>query len=440
MHGGARDEDAVRVMSIREIVEERLARIEAGDPAVFTRLYRDGARAAAEAAEARRRDGVALGPLDGAIVSIKDLFDVAGETTRAGSVLLADAAPAGADAPVVARLRRAGAVILGKTNMSEFAFSGLGLNPHYGTPGNAADPARIPGGSSSGAGVSVGQGTSDIAIGSDTGGSVRIPASLNGVVGFKPTARRVPLEGAFPLSFSLDSLGPLARTVAACAAADAVMAGAEPAPLEAFPLAGLRIGVPRGLMFTETEPCVAEAFERVLALLSRTGARVVDHPIDDLLAAMDAALPDGSIAAIEAAAIHADWLDSEASRYDPRVHRRIAAGRSAPAARYVRTMRRRAELIAALDRRLAPLDVLALPATAATAPLTAPLQADDAAFLAMNRLMLRNTAFGNFFDLAGLSLPMPGLARPAGLMLLARHGQDRRLLAIGAGVEAALAA
>ncbi|MBE7246205.1 MAG: amidase, partial [Actinomycetospora chiangmaiensis] len=360
-------------MSVRAIVEDRLARIGAGDPAVFTRLYPEQARAAADAADARRRAGISLGPLDGAIVSIKDLFDVAGETTTAGSVLLADAPPARADAPVVARLRRAGAVILAKTNMSEFAFSGLGLNPHYGTPGNAADPARIPGGSSSGAGVSVGQGTSDIAIGSDTGGSVRIPASLNGVVGFKPTARRVPLAGAFPLSHSLDSLGPLARSVAECAAADAVMAGEEPAPLEAFPLADLRVGVPRGLLFTETEPLVAEAFERMLALLSRAGARIVDHPIDDLLAAMDAALPDGSLAAIEAAAIHADWLDGQAERYDRRVHRRIVAGRSTPATRYIRTLRRRAELIADLDRRLAPIDVLALPATAATAPLTAPL-------------------------------------------------------------------
>jgi aspartyl-tRNA(Asn)/glutamyl-tRNA(Gln) amidotransferase subunit A len=426
-------------MSVRAIVEDRLARIGAGDPAVFTRLYPEQARAAADAADARRRAGISLGPLDGAIVSIKDLFDVAGETTTAGSVLRADAPPARADAPVVARLRQAGAVILAKTNMSEFAFSGLGLNPHYGTPGNAADPARIPGGSSSGAGVSVGQGTSDIAIGSDTGGSVRIPASLNGVVGFKPTARRVPLAGAFPLSHSLDSLGPLARSVADCATADAVMAGEEPAPLEAFPLAALRIGVPRGLLFTETEPLVAEAFERMLALLSRAGARIVDHPIDDHLAAMDAALPDGSLAAIEAASIHADWLDGAAERYDQRVHQRIMAGRSAPATRYIRTLRRRAELIAELDRRLDRIDVLALPATASTAPLTAPLEADDAAFLAANRLMLRNTAFGNFFDLTGLSLPMPGLARPAGLMLLARHGQDRRLLAIGAGVEAALA-
>lgn len=258
-------------------------------------------------------------------------------------------------------------------------------------------------------------------------------------MGFKPTACRVPLDGAFPLSYALDSLGPLARTVAECAAADAVMAGAEPVPLEAFPVAGLRVGVPRGLLFTETEPLVAEAFERALACLSRAGARIVDHPIDDLLAAMDAAMPDGSIAAIEAAAIHADWLDSAASRYDPRVHRRILAGRTATAARYVRTMRRRAELITAFDRVLAPLDVLALPATATTAPLTAPLEADDAAFLNANRLMLRNTAFGNFFDLTGLSLPMPDLARPAGLMLLARHGQDRRLLALGAGIEAALA-
>ncbi|MGN6144609.1 MAG: amidase family protein, partial [Mesorhizobium sp.] len=218
--------------SSRDRLEEILNRLQAraGDERVFTRLYIEPARAAADAADARRKAGFTLGPLDGVIVSIKDLFDVAGEPTLAGSVLRRTAPPAEADAAVVMRLRRAGAAIIGKTAMTEFAFTAIGDNPHTGTPGNAADASLIPGGSSSGAGVSAAEGTSEIAIGSDTGGSVRIPAALNGVVGFKPTARRVPLSGAFPLSPTLDSIGPLARSVAQCAAADAVMAGEEWTP------------------------------------------------------------------------------------------------------------------------------------------------------------------------------------------------------------------
>ena len=240
--------------TIRDKLESILARLtqRAAEERVFLRVYADAARAAADAADARQRAGISLGPLDGSIVSIKDLFDVAGEATTAGSVALRDAPPAAKDATIVRRLRQAGAVIIAKTNMVEFAFSGLGLNPHYGTPGNAADPTRIPGGSSSGAGVSVAEGTSEISIGSDTGGSVRIPAALNGVVGFKPTARRIPLDGAFPLSPSLDSIGPLARTVQDCAFTDAIMAGEEPRALRPHPLAGLRIAVPRGRLFSET--------------------------------------------------------------------------------------------------------------------------------------------------------------------------------------------
>ncbi|PIK69415.1 amidase, partial [Methylobacterium frigidaeris] len=287
--------------TVRDDLERRLALIEA--PAsrhVFTKLYPEAARAAADAADARRRAGLSLGALDGTIVSIKDLFDVQGEATTAGSSIRRKAQAALQDAPVVARLRRAGAVIVGKTNMSEFAFSGLGLNPHWGTPGNAADRSLVPGGSSSGAGVSAALGTSDIAIGTDTGGSVRIPAALNGVVGFKPTARRVPLAGAFPLSPSLDSIGPLARSVEACAAADAVMAGEEYRPLRAAPLRDLRIGVPRGLLFTETDPLVAQAFETALSALSEAGARIHDTEFDDLLARMAEATAAGPIAAVEA--------------------------------------------------------------------------------------------------------------------------------------------
>jgi len=427
--------------TVRDKLESILTRLaaRAADERIYLRLYPDAARAAADAADMRRRVGVSLGPLDGAILSIKDLFDVAGETTTAGSIALRDAPPARTDALIVRRLRQAGAVILGKTNMVEFAFSGLGLNPHYGTPGNAADPHRIPGGSSSGAGVSVAEGTSDISIGSDTGGSVRIPAALNGVVGFKPTAKRVPLDGAFPLSPSLDSVGPLARSVQDCAFADAVMAGEEPQPLNPHPLAGLRIGIPRGRLFSESEPMVEQAFESALGRLSQAGAGIADHGIEDLLEAMAETTVKASIASIEASEVHADWLESKADLIDPRVRWWIARSGTIPAPVYIRMLRRRSALVAAMDERLAPVDVLALPTTAVSAPLIAPLEADDKLYNRMDWLILRNTMFGNQFDLTGITLPIPGCERPVGLMLLARHGQDRRLLEIAAGVERELA-
>ncbi|WP_114943464.1 amidase [Microvirga calopogonii] len=425
----------------RDKLETILARFAGrkADERVFLRVYDDAARIAADAADARRRAGLTLGPLDGTIVSIKDLFDVAGETTLAGSIALRDAAPADKDAAIVRRLRQAGAVILGKTNMVEFAFSGLGLNPHYGTPGNATDPLRIPGGSSSGAGVSVAEGTSEISIGSDTGGSVRIPAALNGVVGFKPTAHRVPLDGAFPLAPSLDSIGPLARNVQDCAYADAVMAGEEPRPLKERALAGLRIGVPRGRLFAQTESLVEQAFETSLKRLSGAGARIVDHGIEDLLEAMADTTVTASIASIEASEVHADWLESKVAEIDPRVHWWIARSSTVPAPIYIRMLRRRHALVAAMDERLSPLDVLVLPTTAISAPLIAPLESDDKLYNKTDWLILRNTMFGNQFDLTGISLPIPGTERPVGLMLVARRGHDRRLLEIAASIETLLA-
>src|SRR5215216_1742003 len=252
----------------RDRLEQALHRI--ADPSgegarACLTVYADAARAAADAADARRRAGITLGRLDGVIVTLKDLFDVAGEVTRAGSKVLAEeGTPAAADAPVVRRLRAGGAVIVAKTNMTEFAFSGVGLNPHYGTPGNPADRARVPGGSTSGGAVAVADHMCDIAIGTDTGGSTRIPAALCGIVGFKPSKWRVPTDGAFPLSYTLDSIGPLARTVAACAAADAVIAGEEPWTLEAALVSDLRLGIAQGLPLEELDETVAAQFTAAL--------------------------------------------------------------------------------------------------------------------------------------------------------------------------------
>jgi len=266
----------------RDRLEEALTRI--ADPkgegrrACLT-LYTEAARAAADAADARAHAGVTLGPLDGAILSIKDLFDVKGEPTRAGSKVLADAPPANADAVVVQRLRSAGAVIVAKTNMSEFAFTAMGINPHYGTPGNPADRTRVPGGSSSGAAVAVADGMCEIAIGSDTGGSTRMPASFCGVTGYKPSKFRIPTDGAFPLSYTLDSIGPLAKTVRQCAAADAVLAAEAPWAVEPTALAGLRLGIPQGLLLRDLDSTVTARFAAATEMLNRAGARLSDETI-----------------------------------------------------------------------------------------------------------------------------------------------------------------
>ncbi|MGX5846003.1 amidase [Mesorhizobium sp. PL10] len=429
------------MQSIRDRLEIILSRLanRAADERVYTKVYAEAARAAADAGDARKRAGVSLGPLDGTIVSIKDLFDVAGEPTTAGSLMLRSAAPAVVDAAIVKRLRQAGAVIVGKTNMTEFAFTAIGDNQHFGTPGNAGDASLIPGGSSSGAGVAVGEGTSDISIGSDTGGSVRIPASLNGVVGFKPTARRVPLSGAFPLSMTLDSIGPLARSVADCAIADAVMAGEEPMAVQPVSLAGLRIGVPRGVPFSETQAEVASAFEGCIGRIEKAGARVTDLSIDDLIAGMRAATKRGTIASMEGAEVHAEWLATGASvPIDPHVAGPLSRALAVPASVYIRTLRRRGELAAGMAARLEAIDVLALPTVPMVAPSIAAMAGDEVLRDKTEGLLLRNTQVANQFDLCAISVPMPGMTLPAGLMLVAKHGHDHHLLRIAAEVEGLL--
>lgn len=426
--------------SVRDALESALASA-ASPPAahVFTRLLPEQARAEADAADARRHAGISLGPLDGMIVSVKDLFDMAGEVTSAGSKIFRDASPATSDAPVVARVRRAGAVLIGRTNMSEFAFSGLGLNPHWGNPGNAADPGRAPGGSTSGGAVSVALGIARLTLGTDTGGSTRIPAAFNGIVGFKPTSHRIPKAGVFPLSYALDSVGPLGVNAAECAAADAIMANEEPLPLQEMPLAGLRIGVPRGLLFENVEPAVALAFEAGLAALAQAGARIVETDIDDLVRDMRGILALAPIAACEAAEIHRDYLETRAGDFDRRVLARIKQGAGVPAPAYVRALRQREALKLAFAARIAPFDVLAWPTVPIRAPEIAPLEADDAVFAATNILTLRNTSPCNFFDVPALSLPLPVDGLPVGFMLVGAPGADRRLLSIGAAAETAFA-
>jgi len=422
----------------RALVEAALGRIDdqAGEGGrTFTRIYARQARAAADAQDQLRKAGYVASPLAGLPVSIKDLFDVAGEVTLAGSRALDDRPPATHDAPIVARLRAAGAVIIGKTNMTEFAFSGVGINPHFGTPGNPYDRRRVPGGSSAGAPVSVADECAVVAIGTDTGGSVRIPAALCGVVGFKPTAERIVRDGAIPLSTTLDSIGPLANSVACCAITDAVMTGEEPTAPKAAPVAGLRLAVPQSFVLEGLEPEVASTFADACAALSRAGAQIVDLPLREFSEYPQ--LSDrGNLVNSEAFAWHEELLARRGNEYDPRVRSRIEFGRDVSAAAYIRICAARADFIVRVAAQTADFDALLMPTVAITAPPIAAF-ADDREYFRLNSLILRNTALINFLDRCAITLPIqrPGAA-PVGLMVVGEHGADRRLLAIARGIEA----
>jgi aspartyl-tRNA(Asn)/glutamyl-tRNA(Gln) amidotransferase subunit A len=428
--------------SSRALVDEALARI--ADPAgegarTFTKVYADEARAAADAQDKLRGAGYVASPLAGLPVSIKDLFDVAGKVTLAGSTALDDRPPATQDAPIVARLKAAGAVIIGKTNMTEFAFSGVGINPHYGTPGNPYNRQHVPGGSSAGAPVSVADGQAIVAIGTDTGGSVRIPAALCGVVGFKPTAKRISRDGAIPLSTTLDSIGPLANSVACCAITDAVMAGDMPAAPEPAPVAGLRLAVPQTFMLDDLAPEVASAFAEACTALSRAGAQIADLPLTEL--GEYPALSDrGLLVNSEAFAWHEELLARRGNEYDPRIRSRIEFGRPISAAAYIRLCAARTDWIKRVAAKTADFDALLMPTVAITAP---PISAfaDDREYFRLNGLILRNTAVINFLDRCAVTLPVqpPGSA-PVGLMIVGEHGGDRRLLAVAGGIEAIMTA
>ncbi len=441
--GLAADLAAGRTTS-RELVERALARI--ADPdgegtRTFIKVYADNARAAADAQDKLRQAGYVASPLAGLPVSIKDLFDVAGERTLAGSKALDDRPPAARDAPVVARLRAAGAVLIGRTNMTEFAFSGVGINPHYGTPGNPHDRRLVPGGSSSGAAVSVGDAAAVVAIGTDTGGSVRIPAALCGLVGFKPTKHRVPRDGAMPLSTTLNSIGPLANSVACCAIADAVLAGEPPendnwAPA-AIAVAALRLGVPQSYVLDGLAPEVASAFADACTLLSRAGARLVDLPLGELneLRAINAS---GGFPPTEAYAWHNELLARRGAEYDPRVSARIERAAGMSAAEYIELVAARADLIARVDARTAGFDALLMPTVAIIAPPIAAFAQDDD-YRHLNAMILRNPSVINFLDRCAATIPIqPAGMAPVGLMIVGEHAADRRLLAAARGIEAAL--
>lgn len=436
--------DSGRISS-RELTEQALNAATTSSEAQSTYLvvHAVAARATADAIDTLRAAHVPLPPLAGIPISIKDLFGEVGQITRAGSRVLDEAAQESQDSVVVQRLRAAGAVIIGRTNMTEFAYSGLGLNPHYGTPRNAWDRAtgRIPGGSSSGAAVSVTDGMAVAAIGTDTGGSVRIPSALCGLTGFKPTAQRVPTDGVLPLSFSLDSIGPLARSVACCAQLDAVLSSGSGAALRQASLAGRMFAVPRTLVFDGIDGTVAAAFAAACSTLSAAGARLVEIDVPEFAELGHINRLGGFIAA-EAWTWHAHLLQTAEAGYDPRVSVRIRRGATMTAADYLTLLADRRRWIAGVHQRLsdANVDTFLMPTVPVVAPSIASLQESDELYGTTNLLLLRNPTLVNFLDGCALSLPChkPGEA-PVGLTLAGVHGQDEQLLCLGAAVEAALA-
>ena len=433
------DDLATGRTSARKLVDACLANI--ADPngegmRTFIHVDAEAAIEAAEAMDRLREVKAAPSPYAGIPISIKDLFDIRGQVTRAGSRALDDSAPADTDAPVVARLRRAGFVVIGRTNMTEFAYSGIGINPHYGTPKGAwqRSVGHVPGGSSSGAAVSVIDGMAHGALGTDTGGSCRIPAAFNGIVGFKPTQRRVPLDGAVPLSSTLDSIGPLARSVACCAVLDAVLADEPVTPLQPRGIKGMRLGVPTTVALDDLDDAVAETFERALESLRKHGALIERIAVGEFLD-IGVMNTKGGFAAAESFAWHRYLLTTNGDVYDPRVSARILRGESLSAANYIDLVNARKSLIARANARLAPYDALVLPTTANTPPLLADM-ADDKSFARANLRALRNCTLINMIDGCAISLPAhrEGDA-PVGLMLAAAGGSDRRIFELAAGME-----
>lgn len=431
-------------VSSRALVEQCLERIEnpSGEGRrTFLSVDPDGVRRAADSADGQLKSGGSPGPFAGIPVSVKDLFDIEGEVTRAGSVALSNAPRAIRDATAVARLRSAGFVIIGRTNMTEFAYSGLGINPHYGTPRNPWERkrGRIPGGSSSGAAISVTDGMAFAALGTDTGGSCRIPAAMTGLVAFKPTASHIPCDGVFPLSPSLDSVGVIAKTVPCCAAMYRVLAAkAGSRESSSRPLSRMRFLIPMNYVLDDLDEPVATAFQHAIQELAQSGALMEEVSLS-LFEQLPAFGVNGGIVAAEAYAGHRALLDSAGQMYDPRIRSRILKGEVQTPAEYQELLAQRARFIQVAKGAMAAYDAILMPTTACVAPVISVLEASDEQYGRSNLLALRNAAIVNLFNGCAVSIPIhePESA-PVGLMLAKTADADESLLAVAAAVEALL--
>lgn len=430
-----------RMLDPCDLVEQTIAAIaDYPDKAIFIKVMAERARREAAASRARLRAGHALSALDGVPMAWKDLFDVEGRVTTAGSVVLKSQPPAERDAALLQVAVGAGLITIGLVNMSEFAYSGLGLNPHYGTPHNPRDPgiARSPGGSSSGSAVAVAAGLTPLAIGTDSGGSIRVPASFNGVVGYKSSTRRFPMDGVFPLSRTLDSLGPLANTVEDCVLVDAVLRGVQKPEARPTNLDSLRILVPETVVLDGCQAAVLANFEAAITRLARAGARVERRPMPLLAEAIELVATRGHLLGAEALHLHRQRLiGPDADRIDRRVVERIRLSEQMTAVDLDAVIQSRKRLIAESTSLIGEA-IIAFPTTSQVAMPIAPLEADDSLFARENMQTVRNAMLGNFFDWCGVAVPngVNADGMPTSLLLSAAHGRDTAVLSAALSVEA----
>lgn len=429
------------LVSAEDVAERTLAAIAAcDDQAIFTRVTAGRALTEARASSRRLRDGRPSGVLEGVPIAWKDLFALKGITTTAGSRVLESDPPAESDATVVTRLKAAGMVCVGRTNMTEFAFSGLGINPHFGTPRNAHSRgvARVPGGSSSGSAVAVARGLVPVAIGTDTGGSVRIPAAFNGIIGYKASSARYPMDGVFPLSHTLDSLGIFARTVEDAVQVDAAMCGLLFPVVRRESLKGVRMLVPTNIVLDGCDQAVLENFESSLARLSAAGAILQRDPMavfDEILAL---SARRGTIVAAEAYAVHKERIEGAlASQIDPRVVKRINTAASMPMVDYIAAMLARQQIMSQAAQNLFGRCLVAMPTVAHTAPKLAELEADGDLFAQTNLKTLRNTMMGNYLGWCGVTIPngTDEAGMPTAILLSGAPGTDEQLLSLSLTAE-----
>ena len=428
-----------REITSRDLVDRALEKInspfgEGGRTFLYCNPHK--VKAAADAADKRWKHGQAPSPLNGIPISLKDIFDVKGEITTAGSKLLKNSSPANSDAIIVQRLRQAGIVFVGRTNMTEFAYSGIGINTHYGTPKNPFDrkTARIPGGSSSGAAVSVTDGMASAAIGTDTGGSIRIPAALCGLAGFKPTARRIPNFGVYPLCKSLDSVGPLAPSVTCCETIDKILSGDKKIPQQNLSSSRLHIAIPKNYVVDDLEKHVSLAFEKAVIDLSKTGIKISEITLTCLSESHHVNSGGGIYA--EAWAVHKQQFNKCGDHYDPLVASRLRKLNGVPITNYLKAMNARKRLIAEANIATNEFDAIILPTTPITAPPIAKILDNEDLYTKTNLRMLKNTFCFNFLDRCALTIPIndPNTA-PCGLMVVGETYGDEKLFFVGKIIE-----